>query len=72
MELANPFVPIGLALSALAAVGAFLITYKEWSHHYPSKREPLEHALEAGAVAFLVFATLVMLTSVLIGLLARP
>lgn len=67
----NPFVPIGLALSALAAVGAFLITYKEWSHHYPSKREPLEHALEAGTVAFLVFATLVMLTSSLIGLLAQ-
>jgi hypothetical protein len=67
----NPFIPIGLTFSALAALAAFLITYEEWSHHYPSKREPLKHALEAAIVAFLVFVILATLAGVLFSRLMQ-
>lgn len=67
MGATNPFIPIGLALSVLAGLAAFLITYEEWSHHYASKREPLRYALEAGVVAFLAFVILTMLATTLIG-----
>ena len=63
----SPFAIIGLMFSALAAVAAFLITYEEWSHHYPSKREPLRYAIEAAIVAFLVFVTLTVLMNVFLG-----
>jgi len=57
----NPFVVFGLGFSVLAALAAFLITYEEWSHHYPSKEKPLRYAIEAAVVAFLVFVVLTML-----------
>jgi predicted membrane protein len=63
----SPFVVIGLMLSALAALAAFLITYEEWSHHYASKREPLKFAIEAAIVAFLVFAILTVLVNVFVS-----
>lgn len=59
----SPLVLIGLILSAMAGFTAFLITYDEWSHHYPDKREPLKFGAEAGVVAFLVFAILTVLVS---------
>jgi hypothetical protein len=61
MEGINPFMLFGLGFSALAGLAAFLITYEEWSHHYPSKREPLRYATEAAIVAFIVFTVLTML-----------
>jgi len=63
MTSVNPLIAIGLVLSALAGFAAFLITYDEWSHHYPDKREPLRYGLEAGIVAFTVFAILTVLVS---------
>jgi len=66
-----PIIPIGLALSVLAALAAFLITYEEWSHHYASKREPIKYAFEAAVVAFLVFAASTLLASVFIARLTE-
>jgi hypothetical protein len=60
------FVVLGLLWSALAAAFAFLITYMEWSHHYPTYREPLRYGVQAAAAAFAFF----MLLTVLVGLLA--
>jgi len=57
----NPFIAIGFVLSGLAALAAFLITYEEWSHHYPTKNEPLRHAIWAAIVTFVVFAILTLL-----------
>jgi polyferredoxin len=54
-------------LSTLAALAAFLITYEEWSHHYPSKREPLRYGIEAAIVAFLVFVVLTILAGAFVS-----
>ena len=45
---------IGLFFSPLASGMAFLITYGEYSHHYPDKRQVIKLATEA-ALATLVF-----------------
>lgn len=55
-----PLIAIGFVLSGLAAVGAFLITYEEWTHHYPTKSEPFRHAIWAAVVTFAVFALLTL------------
>lgn len=52
---------IGLALSTLAAVAAFLITYDEWSRHYANKRELIRLAMQSAVFAFVVFAVLTVL-----------
>lgn len=67
MASGNPFIVIGLGLSALAGLAAFLITYEEWSRHYPSKREPLRHALNAAVFAFAVFVALTLLATAFVS-----
>jgi len=67
MASSNPFIVIGLVLSALAALCAFLITYEEWSRHYPGKREPLRHGIEAAVFAFAIFAILTVLVTIFVG-----
>jgi len=51
-------VMIGLMFSPLAALMAFVITYEEYTHHYPDKRKPLRLAAQAAAVTFVVFLAL--------------
>jgi len=67
MTYGNPFIVIGLGFSVLAGLAAFLITYEEWSRHYPSKREPLRHALNAAVFAFLVFVALTLLATAFVN-----
>ena len=50
---------VGWLFSGLAAIAAFVISYEEWSHHFPGSRKPLWHALESAAVTFLVLAVLI-------------
>ncbi|MDI6829148.1 MAG: hypothetical protein QME62_11770 [Armatimonadota bacterium] len=71
MAQSNAFIAIGLVLSILAALAAFLITYEEWSHHYTSKREPLKFAIEASIVAFVVFMVLTILASAFVSRLTQ-
>jgi hypothetical protein len=59
-------VVIGLGFSVPAALAAFFISYEEWSHHYPTRREPLRLALRAAVAAFVVFALLTVLVSALL------
>jgi len=45
----------------LAGLIAFLITYNEFSHHYPSKKEPIRIAFRTALGSFLFFLLLVSL-----------
>jgi len=65
----DALIPIGLVISALAGLAAFLITYEEWSHHYASNREPIRHGIEAAIVAFLVFTSLMVVSMHLVDLI---
>jgi hypothetical protein len=47
----------------IAAIMAYLITYNEWMHHYPTKKEPRKYAWEAAIFTFIFFA--VMMTFVI-------
>jgi len=64
MKLIMLFSLIGLILSPIAALMAFLITYKEYEHHYPGKSEPLKLATEAAIFTFVLF----MIIAVIAGL----
>lgn len=55
-----------LFFAPLGAAAAFLITYEEYQHHFPGKREPLNHALSAAFFAFIVFAVVGLLVGFLI------
>jgi acyl-CoA reductase-like NAD-dependent aldehyde dehydrogenase len=49
---------IGLLFTPLAAGMAFLITYAEYTHHYPDKRRVVRLAAEAAVATFVFFAVL--------------
>ena len=55
-----------VAFSILGAVAAFLITYQEWSHHYPEGREAFRMGMEAAIVAFLALGVLATAVNILI------
>lgn len=67
MTLCSPFIMIGLILSVLAGVAAFLITYEEWSHHYTDRRKPLRYSIEAALAAFVVFAFITLVVNLLMS-----
>ena len=57
---------IGLIFSPLAALGAFLITYEERSHHYTDRKRPLIQALELAMATLLFFAAISLVISLII------
>jgi len=42
----------------IAAAMAYLITYNEWVHHYPTKKEPQKYSLEAAIFTLLFFTAM--------------
>ena len=52
---------IGGFFGFLGAVMAYLITYKEWIHHYTSPEIPRKMALETAIVTFIFFLAVAML-----------
>lgn len=54
------FLVIGLVFSPLAAACAFIITYGEYQHHYPTNKEPLKFAWEAAIFTFVAFMALIV------------
>ena len=46
----------------IAAVMAYLISYNEWMHHYPTKKEPRKMALEAAVFTLIVFIAIIFFT----------
>jgi hypothetical protein len=59
------FVAVGIVFSPLAALGAYLITYKEDRQHGFPRRSLILRSLQAALVAFGFF----LVAAVLIGLL---
>lgn len=51
-------VAVGLLFGALGGLTAFLIAYREWSHHFPTRRQALRLALRAAVAAFALLVTL--------------
>ena len=54
------FFVISLVFSPLAAACAFIITYAEYEHHYPTKKEPLKFAWKEAMFTFLTFMVLIL------------
>ncbi len=49
------FIGIGGLFGFLASLMAYLISYNEWIHHYPTKKEPRKIALRTAIFTFVVF-----------------
>jgi hypothetical protein len=49
---------IGLFFSPLASATAFLITYGEYLHHYPDKKQPRKLAIQVAITTLIVFLAL--------------
>jgi RsiW-degrading membrane proteinase PrsW (M82 family) len=45
----------------IAALMAYLISYNEWRHHYPTKKEPKKLALQSAIVTFIILSVLASL-----------
>jgi len=66
MGLTKTIFGIAVILSLLAAAMAFLITYGEYAHHYPNKRDVLKAALEAAGFTFVFFLVLGLLLGLIL------
>jgi len=55
---------IGLIFSVLAAISAFIITYREYLHHYLDKRDTFRTAMKSAIFAFLVFLAISILLAI--------
>lgn len=56
---------IGLMLGPLAGLGAFLITYEEYQHHYATRGPAIRASLEVAVVTFVVFLALSVIAAIL-------
>jgi len=52
------YIFIDVLFSLIAACVAFAITYNEYVHHYPTKKEPIKLALDTAVVTFVTFIIL--------------
>jgi hypothetical protein len=55
MEVFYLLLIIGLIFGTLGSLCAYLITYKEWEHHYPTPEIPRRMALETAIFTFIFF-----------------
>lgn len=58
LKVITGYIFIDLLFSLIAACVAFGITYNEYAHHYPTKKEPLKFALDSAVFTFIVFIIL--------------
>ena len=58
------FALLGGVFGVLAALMAYVITFGEYSHHFPDAKMPRRLALEAALVAFAVFMLLALMAGV--------
>jgi len=66
MGLSYAIFSIAVILSLLAAAAAFVITYEEYVHHYPNKREVLKKALETAVFTLVFFLALGLLLAIIL------
>jgi len=57
---------IGIIFGSLGAICAYLITYKEWQHHYPSPEIPRKMALETAIFTFIFFLMLMIVAGLVV------
>lgn len=57
---------LAVIFSPLAALAAYLITYQEYAHHYPDKRQVRKTAAQAAAFAFFVFLAVGMFLALIL------
>ncbi len=55
------FILIGAVFSVLAALIAYLVTYKEEEHHYANKKEAIKRAFQMAVFTFCFFFALMLL-----------
>lgn len=60
------FLSIGLLFSVLAAASAYLITYNEYIHHFPTAQQARKHSLQSALVAFIALLVLAVLSGFLL------
>jgi hypothetical protein len=65
------FAMIGGVFGVLAAVMAYMITFGEYTHHFPDARMPRKLALETALVTFAVFLLLALMAGVFFTWTAR-
>lgn len=58
MKINFGYVIIDMIFGVIAALVAFMITYNEYVHHYPTKKEPTKLALNTAVFTFIVFLVL--------------
>jgi len=61
------FALLGGVFGVLAAMMAYLITFGEYTHHFPDTRMPRKLALETAVVTFAVFMLLALVAGVFLG-----
>ena len=49
---------VGLLFCPFAAVGAYLISYDEYSHHFPHRRKAVLMSLQAAFITLAIFVAL--------------
>lgn len=57
---------IAAIFSPLAAAMAYIITYQEYKHHYPDKRQAVRAALGAAVFTLIIFLILGLLTGIIL------
>jgi uncharacterized BrkB/YihY/UPF0761 family membrane protein len=57
---------VGIPLSLIAATMAFVITYEEYTRHFPDRKEPWRHAIKTAIFAFVFFLALTVLVTKLL------
>ena len=65
MRILDVFLSFGLVFGSLAGLMAYLISFKEYSHHYRARKKPRKMALGSAALAFLIFFALAAATGLL-------
>jgi hypothetical protein len=54
---------IGVPMSIIAAVMAFITTYEKYSPHYTDKRMAIKHGLETALATLLIFLLMLLILS---------
>jgi len=61
------YLVLAAVFSTLAALCAFVITYEEYSRHFPGKRKPVKIAVQMSLSAFAFFMVMSVLLMVVIS-----
>ena len=56
----------GVIFGSLGAACAYLITYKEWEHHYSTPEIPCKMALETAIFTFIFFIVIMVIMGLVI------